>query len=160
MTAYDQVKVWEIDEIQPRPPRPSRPSRPRGPARADRRSLRSEDKREKAERRERAERNERLWVWARLSVVVSLSAAVLWWPYGRSCGVGLAAYVAATAMIIVGGLWVVVCTWTCRMGRAHAIAMLVALWGVGLIGAEVLPRIGYAAQSAAWLCGAAPRGTP
>jgi len=160
VTAYDQVKVWEIDEVRPRPSRSSRPSRPQAPARTERRALRSEDKRERAKRRERAERNERLWVWARLSVVVILGAAVLWWPYGRSCGPGLAAYVAATAMIIVGGLWVVVCTWTCRMARTHAVAMLVALWGVGLIAVEVLPRIGYTAQSAAWLCGHAPGGTP
>jgi hypothetical protein len=30
---------------------------------------------------------------------------------------------------------VVACTWTCR--RAHAIAILIALWGVGLIAASV-----------------------
>ncbi len=154
MTAYNQVKVWEIDEVRPRPSRPSRPPQPRRPAKTDGGALRSEDT------RERTERNERLWVWARLSVVAILGGAVLWWPYGRSCGFGLAAYVAATAMIIVGGLWVVVCTWTCRMPRTHALAMLVALWGVGLIAVEVLPRIGYAAQSAAWLCGDAPGGTP
>ena len=165
VTAYDQVKVWEIDEVQAqprplRPARPPRPLRPRRPAGTADRPVRSENAREKAERRRRAERNERLWVWARLSVAVILGAAVNWWPYGRNCGFGLAAYVAATAMIIVAGIWVVVCTWTCRMARTHAFAMLVTLWGVGLIGVEVLPRIGYAARPAAWLCGDASRGTP
>jgi hypothetical protein len=114
--------------------------------------------------RERSERNTRLSVWARLGVVAILGGAILWWPYGRSCGVGLATYLAATAMIIVGGLWVVACTWTCRMARTHALAMLVALWGVGLIAVEVLPRIGYArtdpVHPAAWLCGAPTRPTP
>ena len=165
VTAYDQVKVWEIDEVQPqprplRPSRPPRPLRPRRPAGTADRPVRSENTRERAERRRKAERNDRLWVWARLSVVVILGAAVNWWPYGRSCGFGLAAYVAATAMIIVGGLWVVVCTWTCRMARTHAFAMLVTLWGVGLIAVEVMPRIGYAARPAAWLCGDSSRGTP
>lgn len=167
VTAYDQVKVWEIQEVRPqprplRPPpsRPPRPLRPRRPAGTADRPARSENTRERAERRRKAERNERLWVWARLSVVAILGAAVIWWPYSKSCGFGLAAYVAATAMIVVGGLWVVVCTWMCRMARTHAFAMLVTLWGVGLIAVEVLPRIGYAAQSAAWLCGDASRGTP
>jgi len=162
VTAYEQVKVWEIDEVRPRPARPSRPSqppspprpiRPRSPA-TDSRAVRPQDV------RERAERNERLLVWARLSVVVILGAAVLWWPYGRNCGFGLAAYLLAPTMIIVGGLWVVACTWTRRMARTHGLAMLVALWGAGLIAAEILPRIGYAAQPAVWLCRNAPRGTP
>ena len=165
MTAYEQVKVWEIEEAKPRPVRPARPSspprppspprpiRPRSPA-TDSRAVRPEDV------KERAERNERLWVWARLSVVVMLGAAVLWWPYGRSCGFSLAAYLLAPTMIIVGGLWVVVCTWSRRMARTHGLAMLVALWGAGLIAAEILPRIGYAAQPAVWLCRNAPPGTP
>lgn len=109
--------------------------------------------------RERAERNEKLGIWARLLVVATLGTAILWWPYGRSCGFGLALYMAATTMIIVGGLWVVGCTWTCRMARTHAAAMLVALWGAGLMAAEILPRIGYASTSAVWFCGASARAT-
>lgn len=143
MSAYDNVKVWTVD---PTPSVRRRPSRGRGP-------IRIEDRAESpVDIRERYERNEKLGVWARLAVVAILSAAILWWPYGKSCGLGLATYLVATAMIIVGGLWVVACTWTCRMARTHAIAMLVALWGVGLIAAEVLPRIGYARHQAYWLC--------
>ena len=105
------------------------------------------------DRRERSERNAKLGVWARLSAVVLLGAAILWWPYTRSCGLGLSLYLAATTMIIVGGVWVVACTWIMRMARTHAVAMLVALWGMGLVVVEVLPRIGYAANQATWLCG-------
>ena len=153
MSAYDNVKVWTVD---PAPSVRSRPSRARGPMRLEGRAQTPEDI------RERSERNERLSVWARLAVVGILGAAILWWPYGRNCGFGLAAYMAATVMIIIGGLWVVACTWICRMARTHAIAMLVALWGVGLIAAEILPRVGYArADSAhsAWFCGATTRAT-
>jgi len=149
--AYDNVKVWTVD---PTPNVRRRPSRARGPLRIEGPAHRPEDT------RERAERNVRLSVWARLVVVAILGAAMLWWPYAKSCGFGLVLYLAATAMIIVGGLWVVACTWTCRMARTHGLAMVVTLWGVGLIAAEVLPRIGYAkadaARPATWLCGSAP----
>ena len=142
VSAYDNVKVWTVD---PAPSVRSRPSRARGPVRLEGgRPQTPEDI------RERSERNEKLGVWARLAVVGILGAAILWWPYGRDCGFGLAAYMAATVMIIVGGLWVVACTWICRMARTHAIAMLVALWGVGLMAAEILPRTGYASTTAAW----------
>ena len=155
MSAYQQVKVWEIDEIRPRPSAPSRPMRPSRLPRPSR--IEPRDRRRPENTKERTERNRKLGVWARLCIVVTLGAAVPWWPYSSSCGFGLAAYVAATAMITGGGLWVCVCTWTGRMARTHALAMLVALWGVGLIAAEVLPRIGYAARSANWLCGEARR---
>ena len=70
---------------------------------------------------------------------------------------GLASYMTATSMITIGGLWVVACTWIQRMARTHAVAMFVALWGVGLLALEVMPRIGYAradpAHPVSWLCG-------
>jgi uncharacterized membrane protein len=144
--AYDQVKVWEI---QPDPQ-----GRPKGarvrPSRPERRPQRFEDA------KERAERNEKLFVWGRLFAVASLGVAMLWWPYARSCGFGLAGYLSATLMIVVGGLWVVACTWIQRMARTHALAMLITLWGVTLIAIEVLPRVGYArtdpVSPVAWLC--------
>lgn len=146
MPAYDQVKVWTVDPTPPARPSKSRPRRP-GPAP---RLYRREDS------GDRSERNEQLWVWARLIVVGTLGGAVLWWPYGRSCGFGLSTYLAATSMITIGGLWVVACTWIQRMARTHAIAMLLTLWGVGLIGIEILPRIGYArtdpSHPATWFC--------
>lgn len=151
MPAYDQVKVWTIDPsptVRPRTPRP-RPN-------ADRRIFSAEDS------TERSERNQRLWVWARLTVVAILGGAVLAWPYTRSCGLGLSTYLAATGMVSIGGLWVVACTWSQRMARAHALAMLVTLWGVGLIAVEVLPRVGYAriSQPVSWFCGATARNAP
>lgn len=145
--AYDQVKVWTIDPSPKVRPRDSHPRKPR----VERRPFRRENS------KERSERNEKLAVWARLVVVAILAGAVLSWPYSRGCGFGLSTYLAATAMIIVGGLWVVACTWTQRMARTHAIAMLVTLWGVGLVALEVLPRVGYArtdpSQSVTWFCG-------
>jgi hypothetical protein len=120
------------------------PQRPGSPARRP------------ADLKKRAVRNARFAVWARLGVVAALSAAMLWWPYPRTCGAGLAAYLGATSMILVGGLWVVACTWIVRMPRTHAFAMLVTLYGLGMITAEILPRVGYAKPDAAhpaiWAC--------
>jgi len=152
LPAYDQVKVWTVEpttpaQSRPRPrpgPRPL-PGRNRPPAR-ERRLLQLE------ELRDWTERNAPLLVWARLSVVVLLGGAMLWWPYAHSCGVGLSLYLAATLMIVVGGLWIVACTWVQRMARTHAVAILLALWGTGLILTEVLPRVGYARTEATWLC--------
>jgi hypothetical protein len=100
----------------------------------------------------RRERNEKLGVWARLVGVAILGAALLYRPYARRCGLGLATYMASTIMVVVGGNWVIACTWITRMLRAHALAMLVALWGLGLLTFEVLPRIGYANAQASWMC--------
>lgn len=153
---YQSAKVWTVDggsKIRPRGPRPRLQkhveSKGRRPADAKRRAVRS------------ARRS----VWARLAVVGVLSTAILWWPYGRTCGYGLASYLAASSMIVVGGLWVVACTWIVRMPRTHALAMLVTLWGVGLIGVEVLPRVGYAKPApghpATWWCtGPSPLAAP
>ena len=93
-----------------------------------------------------------LGVWARLVGVVILGAAMLYWPYARSCGLGLATYMASTTMVVVGGIWVTACTWITRMPRTHVAAMLVSLWGLGLLTFEVLPRIGYASAQATWMC--------
>jgi len=144
--AYDQVKVWEVDpnpSVRPRPARPPLASRSRPVA---------EGRAHRVDAGKRWEIDEKYFVWARLGCVATLGTAILWWPYGRSCGIGLATYLAASTMIIVGGLWVVACTWISRMVRTHALAMLVTLWGVVLIAGEVLPRIGYAMVEATWLC--------
>jgi len=146
--AYDQVKVWEADpnpKVRPRPTRPPLASRARGPV-AEGRARRVEHK------WKGWEIDEKVFVWARLGCVATLGTAILWWPYGRSCGIGLATYLAATMMIIVGGVWVVACTWISRMVRTHALAILVTFWGVALITGQVLPRIGYAMVEATWLC--------
>ena len=141
MPAYNDAKVWEVPSDKTR----SRPALVRSPARPAGRD-------ESSGSRERYERNERLSVWARLAVVAILGVALLYWPYARSCGFGLAGYMAATTMVVVGGVWVVACTWIVRMPRTHVIAMIVVLWGIALITAQVLPRVGYARSPAEWVC--------
>ncbi len=91
--------------------------------------------------------------WLRLLLALLLAAAMPFWPHGRGCGVGLFAYLAAAGVVVLGGLWAAVATWQTRRPLAHVLALLVTLWGLGLVAAEVLPRVGYAKQMVGWRCG-------
>ena len=74
------------------------------------------------------------------------------WPYARGCGWLLAGYLSAVAMVMLAAGWVAVASWKLRDGAAHVLAVLLLLWGLGLVAERVLPRVGYAAQQATWGC--------
>jgi hypothetical protein len=107
----------------------------------------------------------RTWgAFLRLALATALGVGILFWPYSHRCGVGMAAYVAATAAIVAGGLWSSVWTWRHRTARAHVLSLLLVVWGMVLGAVEVLPRIGYAkadpARPTGWTCAApAPAAT-
>lgn len=110
-----------------------------------------------AERRA-LERSAALGAAARLILVLSLAGAIGLWPYARECGGGLFTFIAVEAVLVAGGLWVASYAWNYRMARTHILSLLVALGGLILIAAEVLPRTGYAAVDASrnpkqWSCG-------
>ena len=88
----------------------------------------------------------------RFVLVFALAMAINFWPYGHACGFGLFTYMFAELLVVVGGLWAVAWTWQHRMVRGHAVAMVMVLWGIALIAAQVLPRVGYAADAAKWWC--------
>jgi len=121
-----------------------------------------------AERRAKEQLDQRaaeIGALGRLALVAALGAALHWWPYPRSCGSGLFAYLAAESFLVIGGLWVVISTWKARMPKTHALAMGLMLWGAGLLAIEALPRIGYAkpdpGRPVGWRCQEAaqtPRG--
>jgi len=117
------------------------------------RARRAADQRAERLRRERATL---LGVLARLLPVVALAGAIVLWPYRRDCGAGLFAYMGAEGVIVVGGLWLVTCTWRARMAKSHGAALILILWGLMLIGHQLLPRIGYAKTDASnparWWC--------
>lgn len=96
----------------------------------------------------------------RLSLVAALAVALGFWPYPRECGEGLFGYMGAAGVIVIGGLWTAAWTWRGRLPRLHLLAMAVLVWGVVLIGLQVLPRVGYAKvdleHPPAWWCGAPP----
>lgn len=94
---------------------------------------------------------------ARIALVVALLAALHWWPYPSDCGLPLAGFVAAEAMIAVGGLWVAAYAWRQRLGASHALAMMLVLTGLVLVAAQVLPREGLVTirgvEASGWRCG-------
>jgi peptidoglycan/LPS O-acetylase OafA/YrhL len=112
---------------------------------------------EEREQRRRNEVNGAVAAWTRLFLVVALAAALYFWPYAKSCGAGLYAYLGAEAAVILGGMWVASYAWRRRTPWAHVAAVVMLLGGVALVAAEVLPRIGYAnpdpTRPAYWACG-------
>jgi hypothetical protein len=103
----------------------------------------------------------RTWgAFLRLALATALGVGILFWPYPKQCGVQLGGYIAAAAVVTLGGLWSSVWTWRHRTARAHVLSLLLVVWGalLGLI--EILPHAGYAkpdpARPAGWSCAAAP----
>ncbi|HEY5220318.1 MAG TPA: hypothetical protein VIJ16_10950 [Gemmatimonadaceae bacterium] len=95
-------------------------------------------------------------VFARLALSVVLGVAILLWPYQARCGLGLAAYLGAVAVVVVSGAWSAVWTWRHRAARGHVLSLLILLWGLVLGSMEVLPRVGYAKADlrhpTGWVC--------
>ena len=88
----------------------------------------------------------------RLAISVALGVGILFWPYLNRCGLGLAGYLVAVTAVAASGVWSAVWTWRHRAGRAHALSILLIVWGLVLGAQEILPRIGYAKQSLSWAC--------
>lgn len=97
-------------------------------------------------------RRDRLGTWSRAIAGAVLAGAMTQWPYAHGCGGGLILYSLAAAAVVVVGLWGAAASWRSRSAAAHVLSLVVTGWGLGLVAAIVLPRIGYAAQSLAWLC--------
>jgi len=128
---------------------------PPEPSPAEIRARRAAEQRAEQRRKDRAAK---LAVHARLLLVTALAGAIVVWPYSRECGPGLVAFMGAEGMIVAGGLWLMACTWRSRMAKTHGVALVLVLWGLMLIGHQILPRIGYAktdpAKPARWWCAA------
>ena len=89
-------------------------------------------------------------------LAVVLGLAMLFWPYSARCGPGLFAFLFASGMVVVGGVWSAIWTWRHCAAQAHILSLLLVVWGLVLAGLEILPRTGYAAPTAqhpaTWMC--------
>lgn len=92
-------------------------------------------------------------VWLRSSAAAGLGAAVLYWPYAHECGLYLHLYLGVIAAVLVSGGWASIIAWRSHVALAHLLALVVFFWGIVLAAEQVLPRIGYAAIEATWMCG-------
>lgn len=110
----------------------------------------------KAQASEQQKATSTFGVFSRLTLATALGIGMLFWPYGARCGLGLAAYLGATAAVVAGGVWSSIWTWRHRAGRAHTLGLLLVVWGLVLAAIEVLPRSGYAKPTvehpAIWSC--------
>jgi len=97
-------------------------------------------------------RGSALSTWFRVLLGVVLAGAMTQWPYGLACGTPLFLYTGASAVVVLAGLWAAAASWRRRMALAHIVSLLVTLWGLLLVAAIVLPRIGYAKADATWFC--------
>ncbi|HEX9582732.1 MAG TPA: hypothetical protein VF970_16635 [Gemmatimonadales bacterium] len=97
-------------------------------------------------------RAQRVGVWLRAVLTAGLGAAVTQWPYATGCGWGLYLYVGVIAAVLVTGGWASVWTWRVRVAAAHVLSLVVVFWGIVLAAEQILPRVGYAAEAAAWSC--------
>jgi len=110
----------------------------------------------KAEIKAQQGRTRTLGVFLRLTVAVALGVGILFWPYDHACGLRLAGYLAAVAVVAGTGIWSSVWSWRHRAPRAHVLSLLIALWGLTLGAVEILPRAGYAkvdpTKPVSWFC--------
>jgi hypothetical protein len=92
-------------------------------------------------------------VWARVLFGVVLVVAMTQWPYLRSCGLGLAAYLASVAFVVVAGAWAAHASWRARLGHAHIAALVITVSGAVLAADVLVPRLGTWPVEAVWRCG-------
>lgn len=101
------------------------------------------------------ERTRTLSVLLRLLLGAALAIGMLFWPYKATCGLDLLGYLGAVSLIVVAGGWSAVWSWRHRSPRAHVFSLVLVAWGVAMLAAEVLPRVGYAQPDPArslWVC--------
>jgi hypothetical protein len=100
----------------------------------------------------------RTWFWVVLALL--LAVALPLWPYGKACGLQFFFYLGAATLALLAGGAGAVSSWATRRGLAHVLSLLVVVWAGAMGAREVLPRVGYAAQSKPWLCPATPEPAP
>lgn len=93
-------------------------------------------------------------LWGRVLLGVTLGVAMTQWPYPHGCGVALLGYLGAVGMVLLTGAWIGFASWRLRNGLTHILSLILLYWGIVLAAEQILPRIGYAADSASWRCSA------
>ena len=111
-----------------------------------------------AERRAKEQRDAataRVGALVRLVLVVSLFAALYFWPYQRGCGAGLFSYMTVQVVMAAGAIWIAAIAWKYRLARIHVASLVILLAALVLLAAQVAPRLGYdkaGAPPKQWWC--------
>ena len=94
----------------------------------------------------------------RIGLSLAISIGIVFWPYTHDCGSGLFWFLGAAVIVVVGGMWSVFWTWRSRMPRAHALSLVIVLWGLAVSATQVVPRTSSVASAlsapvaARWFC--------
>jgi hypothetical protein len=92
------------------------------------------------------------YTWVRLSLALILGVGMTQWPYLHGCGFPLFAYLGGAVTVIAASIWSMISSWRSRSTVAHFLSVGLLFWGSALSAREILPRVGYAKQSASWMC--------
>jgi hypothetical protein len=99
-----------------------------------------------------ASQRQLLGVWGRVLLGLALGVMMAGWPYLRTCGFPLVGYLGAVVTVIMSGGWAAVASWKYRSALAHLVSLILVVYGITLVVAELLPRTGYAVDQATWQC--------
>jgi len=97
-------------------------------------------------------------IWVRLILIAALGVSLFWWPYGRSCGMPLAAYLFSNGIVIIGAGTLAIRSWQDRLPWLFSGSTVCVALAWTVIALNVMPRLGYSPAgrpSAAWSCAAA-----
>ena len=98
------------------------------------------------------------WFWVVLALLLAVALPI--WPYDKACGLQFFFYLGAATLALLAGVAGALSSWAGRRGLAHVLSLVVVVWAGAMVAREVLPRVGYAAQSETWLCPATPEPAP
>jgi len=85
----------------------------------------------------------RAWIttWMRVCLGLALGVGMLVWPYTHACGLKLVFYLVGATAVTVAGVWSALTSWKRRLGIAHTLSIILIIWGLGLAGRQLLPRL-------------------
>jgi hypothetical protein len=85
----------------------------------------------------------RAWLttWLRVGLGMALGIGMLVWPYTHACGLKLVFYLIGATTVTVAGVWGAIASWKRRLGLAHTLSIILIVWGLGLVGRQLMPRL-------------------
>ena len=85
----------------------------------------------------------RAWIttWMRVGLGLALGIGMLVWPYSHACGLKLVFYLIGATGVTIAGVWSALTSWKRRLGIAHTLSIILIIWGLGLAGRQLLPRL-------------------
>jgi len=85
----------------------------------------------------------RAWIttWMRVGLGLALGIGMIVWPYSHACGLKLVFYLIGATAVTVAGVLSALTSWKRRLGIAHTLSIILIIWGLGLAGRQLLPRL-------------------